>query len=1710
MALNFDEIRKKNNIGTSNSNKSVSSLNFDKIREKNGISTNNKTFKTVEEAKQYAKVTQPAVYPRWEDQVVALQNNAKQNEEKFKVSLPVSSSVIGLYQDKNSDNKSNKFITGINPQNVSNMEQAKKQAQEVAYNSLNNLQGTKALKEYTNAKNQYEKELPKADKDTYLDYKALADNTDLLENPRGKAINDVLAEKSKQHSDFYYGLAQIPKTIATHAADAFVNVGQFAKEAFKDQSVQDERKAWNTLATFTGDNAVENTRRQFKAFKNLSDEEIQQYIDKYVADAKQVLSRYNVTVPDNVTPEYALAKINELNDFITKENKVEEFTRTTKERIAQQNQALPEIYKKINNAVGTVAEMTPTIATNAVLPGAGMGTMFMGSAQGSTEEALKQGATYEQARARGILSGALEVGTEMIGGENVAKLTGIPTVMNKLGLTNSNKIVQTFMDINSEGLEEVVSTVIQPFIDRATINPNAELATAKDIWQAYEESILPTLMFSGINVAQDGIANYREKAIQKVQESNMTPQQKQQEIAQINRGAQELQSKVQNVSNMSNIAKNNAQNSVDSIKFAEQVDKWKNNQWNKDSHLTVLEHTPQLYQELGISDLPITVTPSKLERIYYSSGKQNGNYHNLNEIVKQIPEALKHPLNIVESATKNDSIVVITELSDNNGNIVVVPLALDGKGRIEIDDSIKNINANAMTSAYGKSNYDYNVDKQGNYYDGWMKENLKNNRIIYDIDDGIIKKRVDGQWLQLPNDTNSSSVSSTTNTSINNILPLNQNYVNKQQENFDKENSNQGSFSLPENIEQPQTSIPTNVFEETNKSIQQNRNNQIADDTETLTLGKTKKIQTPVEITNMTEEDVRNERGVNYKHKKDKNTDYTRKFFENVESSNIISQQVKDRVDMTTYERKSNESTLNKVNEKLEEQGEKLIKQWQNKTKNFTDEDVALGAILVERYQKQGDIESAVDVVQKLADMGTEAGRAVQMYSIFQRLTPDAMMVYQQRKLNDVFNDIKQKKTGEWVEKNKEKFKLTSEDAQFIQEQVEKAQKADSEEVKQRELSKIENRINDKLPPEAGQTIKALRRIAMLFNPKTQVRNIVGNSLIMPVNATSDFIGTQIDKAIAKKTGVRTTNYTNIADIGKGMVKGVKDAITDYKTGTRTSESGSKYEFEFGAKAFNENTNSKTLNAINNKLNGINNLLSAVMSGGDRPFYEAAYKNSLEGQMKANNVKVPTQEMIDIAVNEALSRTWNDSNSYTQAVLGVRSAMNKLNIRGFGLGDLIIPFAKTPANLTKAMVEYSPLGAIESLIDYNDMRKAISRGEMTPQQQKKFVTSTSKAIAGTILYAIAGSLVKSGAVTGSTDKDKDVANFEKNVLGIQPYSIKIGDRSYTYSWANPINAPLAIMADTYKMSKENASKFEILSNAFKVAGDTLVENSFMQGIKELFEADSLAEALVEAIADLPNQFIPTFLQQLANLGDSNKRQTFEYKDLGKTTINTAKSKIPGLKNTLAPQVNTFGEEIQNYGGDNNPFNIFLNPANVSETVATDTQKELYSLYEITKDKTIFPRQAPYYVSGGGEKVNLSSQDRTEYQKTSGKYVTENLDALFDSEFYKSLDNNKKVEVVKEIVSDADTIAKDKWVDTSTTENLAKRKDELGDIPLADYYNAWIAQKGIESDKNWKGKTITNSKSKKQKEAVDKAISDNLTQEQKERLYGIFNISEKVW
>ena len=650
---------------------------------------------------------------------------------------------------------------------------------------------------------------------------------------------------------------------------------------------------------------------------------------------------------------------------------------------------------------------------------------------------------------------------------------------------------------------------------------------------------------------------------------------------------------------------------------------------------------------------------------------------------------------------------------------------------------------------------------------------------------------------------------------------------------------------------------------------------------------------------------------------------------------------------------------------------------------------------------------------------------------------------------------------------------MTAEEQDFIKEKVNEASKYDEHSYERRvALAEIQKMMEDKLPTTLGKEVKSWMRIAMLCNPKTQVRNVTGNAIIVPVNAVSDFFASGIDKYLSKFTGVRTTGNANVKSLIKGAIKGAYEATNDYKKGINTKNiDGNRFEIGKG-KSFTEKT------IVGKSLNNIENLLNYVMDAGDRVFSEAWFENSIANQLELNNTTEITQDMIDIATQEALSRTWNDNNNYTKLVLNIRKALNGINVGGYGLGDVLIPFAKTPANLTKAIVDYSPVGLVNSLVQGVNLKNSISTGQVTAQQQHKFVQDLGKATAGTILYIAGYALAKAGITTGDSDEDKDAKNFIQKTLGINSYSIKIGDKSFTYDWAQPIAAPLSITANIVNSKNKEKALYEAVVSNLDTAGSILLEQSFLSSINDvLSNNDGFVSGLINEILELPARAIPTFSKQIADLVDGTQRQTFVKGSPIKSAGNQMLAKIPFASRMLAPTVDTLGNEVKKYGGKNNIFNVMFNPANVNSENISEAGKEIYKIYQKTGDKTIFPRTADYSLTYDGENYNLSTQERAEYQKIMGKYVDNTVSELIKSQDYQSLDNKEKAKIINEIVSDGNEIAKLEYAkqhnlkyERTSTDLKVENEIEKGlNVANAYVYKANI--RNIEGNKDLNGKTI---------------------------------------
>lgn len=1357
----------------------------------------------------------------------------------------------------------------------------------------------------------------------------------------------------------------------------------------------------------------------------------------------------------------------------------------------EQLNKINELYKEISTPVdkpigvtkggeaagqisGTIGRMAPSIAMS-FIPGAGpvLSSMTMGMSVSGEDigKGLSEGESLQQAKLGGDLKGLASIGIEKVtGGVKIGGAGKLDDLVgNVIAKKTSNKVTnflatkgyQIVGEVAEENIENIAGYAIDKFID------NKDISVFKEAWKDAGETskmtFLTTLVLNCLGVGGSNQSVYTE--VENITGKKLTAKQTQ-AIDKVIAETQNEINKTEAINNETlpvqderNTYAIKEQIKQDSENFAKQVDSVKNGTFPRNDML-VLGNTPKVLKDIGLSDLPITMTQKHLDTIMNETGKYKGaNYHNLGEdIVKQLPEAINNPLDVVKSNTQDNSIVLTTYLADKQNRPIIASIKIDGKGTV---NDIR-IDTNVMTSAYGRNNYDK-----------FMKDNIQKGNLLYDIDQGVIKK-VTGERLQLPirsnfisNDTKTRfqlpRISTTTNTINNSITPLNKNvnYNNKYAQQSQNDTSN-------------------------NPNVLSTAKNNVAE--------RAKKTMTPAEIANLRAENANTTPKLEQRNyaKGNKQSSFVSNIITDAKFLNEdLRQEMSKEENIKYYQGITNEKTLEKAYTDLKNGGAKETLNWFNKdNKNTSAEDVAKGWILLKQYQDSGDYQSAVEVAKKMRTMATSAGQAVQAYNILSRLTPEGMFYYAQSELNEAYNKMVEGKSKKWIDENASKFDLTPEETQIIMDTMKEVSTMEDGRAKTVKLAEIQKLVSDKIPPTAGQSIKAWMRISMLFNFKTQVRNIVGNAVIVPVNAGSDIFASAMDRLIAKKTGVRTTGTTKIKNYSKGFKKGLYESYDDFRRGINTRNiEGNRFEVKEGKNFKNE--------GIGKALNRVDNTLSFALDGGDRGFYEATFTNSINNQLVLNNKTEATQDMIDIATTEALQRTWQDNNAYTQTVLTIRNALNgkigKHKGMGYGLGDVLIPFAKTPANLTKAIVDYSPIGLVKTLaLDARKFTNSLKNGQYSPQLQHRFVQNLGKGMAGSVLYVVAYGLASAGIATGESDKDKDVKNFMKNSLGIGSYSIKIGDKSFSYDWAQPIATPLAIMTNYVKYSKDNpdANALEKGINAFNIGSEQLLEQSFMESLNTVLNGSGTTlENLSQAVLELPARAVPTFSKQIANMVDGTQRTTFEYGKPVKSSINSVIAGIPVLSKTLPASVDTLGNEIQKYGGKNHILNVMLNPANTNKGQLSKAGEEIYNVYMQTGDTTIFPRTAPYYIKSDGETITMTSSERNEFQKTTGKYVENAVNGLLKDKDYNKLSDEKKSEIINEIVTDS--YAKAKYdILKIDTEEYEKLRNTLKTVSTTSYYSYKFKTDGM----------------KKDSEKIDVLIDANYTNKEKTTLYETYILS----
>lgn len=639
-------------------------------------------------------------------------------------------------------------------------------------------------------------------------------------------------------------------------------------------------------------------------------------------------------------------------------------------------------------------------------------------------------------------------------------------------------------------------------------------------------------------------------------------------------------------------------------------------------------------------------------------------------------------------------------------------------------------------------------------------------------------------------------------------------------------------------------------------------------------------------------------------------------------------------------------------------------------------------------------------------------------------------------------------------------FGLTDEDIANIMDYLGEAEKMPDSKERYELEDKAFQIIADKVVTKNFMDkLDSWRYLAMLSNPKTTLRNYLGNQVNRVTTGVSNSIAGLIESKLSEKYNIKRTKEV----LTKADSELVKKATADAEQNAYSllRDGGDKYR---NAQSRIEQSKS----AFSSKaMQKVENLTSRMLD--DFPAMRKKYGTSLAGYMKANDMDMSYFNVADdlkaakaeleslntetdgarikelngqistleakqnkmdtaraYAVTKAKEATFHEYSAFASWLSKVSNNWKDGNLlQKFGhlVIEGILPFKKTPANVMKqgAMLATGP---VQTGIGLYQLYNALSSGRNGGKYDATAaIERISTGLTGSGILALGALLSNLGLIVSVPDDDKD-NNFNK-LTGGQNYALKLGDNYYTIDWLSPVSIPLFAGVNAEMMFADKTDK-----SVLDVLGDLsapLVEMSMLQGLSDTLEtatqSDDANNALVRmgtsAATNYASQYVPTILGQVARTVDNTRRNNVG-NDKGvvgdlQYAANKVENKIPFLSMTNEPYVDAWGNQQKD---ENNIlfrglYNAF-SPGYYSKQDKDAVEKELDVVRTSTDDSSVYPSTAPRQINTANGSVRLTEKEYTKYATAKGQMQYKAVNNLIKSEMYDSLTDAQKVDVIKDI------------------------------------------------------------------------------------------------
>lgn len=457
--------------------------------------------------------------------------------------------------------------------------------------------------------------------------------------------------------------------------------------------------------------------------------------------------------------------------------------------------------------------------------------------------------------------------------------------------------------------------------------------------------------------------------------------------------------------------------------------------------------------------------------------------------------------------------------------------------------------------------------------------------------------------------------------------------------------------------------------------------------------------------------------------------------------------------------------------------------------------------------------------------------------------------------------------------------------------------------------------------------------------------------------------------------------------------------------------------------------------------------------------------------------------------------------------------------------NAVMPFTKTPINIAKNSVTYSPIGLLKGVYE---MTKGVQSGRCTADEG---IRHLGKGMTGSMLVTLGAYLFAKGILNGTTgDDDKD--SFEES-RGKQSYSLNLPNGTYSLSWLSVANVPLFTGVNAMQiMTEKGFSNTDALEAVASIA-DPLVNASFMSGLvstlKQLGgstnyddkDAESVRKLLTNVFKTYITQFFPSAGKHINTVLNQYKKSTYDDNTIGQI-LNSAQTAIPFMAANLQNQVDVYGNDVENVGGDNPIMRALYTYLSIGTYKPYDKTygkegdsytNKLEKIAEKSGDSNVLP-----YVSSSIQGTKMNSEERHDLNQYMLKNYNNQVHSLFESGILDGYNLNNKedatqvAELLGKIKSHYFYEAKARlYKRTNPTEassvltNSTKATEKLAENGIPVFLTKYLQSQPTETDS--KGASISISKPLRNRRLLETlGLYDNVMNLYKERkITDLYNV-----